>query len=767
MFQFLFKYPSPVFTKGRFVLLGAWPAWLLPLMIFAGAGGLAVLIGWRLHRAAPGLGAATGLRSWRAWLVWGLQSAMLALVMVLLWQPAMLVGELSSQQNIIAIVVDDSRSMGIADSDGKTRETAALRALEDGVLSGLQKRFQTRIYRLGNQLTRVDLPQGIAPVESATHIDEGLKQLVAETSDLPVGAVLLLSDGGNNTEGMEGTGIGLETLQALRNRRLPVHTIGFGKEEHAHDVEMEDVSVAATAAANARIAATLSLTQRGYAGQKATLTVRDGDKALAAREVTMAADGRLQTEQLFFPIGAAGAKNLVFSVEPLAGEENINNDAVTRPILVSDAKRRILYVEGEPRWEFKFIRRAEEDDPTVQFVSMLRTSENKIYRQGIGDPSELANGFPVRPEDLFGYSGIIIGSVDADYFTPLQQELLREYVDRRGGGILFLGGRSSLSDGGWGASTTNELLPTFLPAGRNNFHRNPATAELTAAGIDSPITRLLDDPAKNVERWKKLAYLADYEDAGSPKPGAAVLADLHAGGRTMPLLITESYGHGRTAIMATGGTWRWQMSEALGDPSHDLFWQQLLRWLVAESPGPVIASMPVRTLMDEGRVQLTAEVRDRQFQPAADAHMSAHIIGPGGVNALVDMTPSQDTPGLYKMDWTAEKPGTYLAEVTAESEGNQPQELGRDVLTFQRQDGVAENFHTEQNRPLLEQLAFETGGRYWNPSQLKNLPRDISYSEAGISVRTTKELWNMPIVFLLLLGLPTGEWLLRRKWGVL
>jgi hypothetical protein len=767
MFQFLFKYPSPVFTNGRFVLLGAWPAWLLPVMIAAGAGGLAMLIGWRLRRATLMPGAATGLRSWRAWLVWALQSAMLALVLVLLWQPALLVGELSSQQNIIAIIVDDSRSMSIGDSDGKTREAAALRALEDGVLSGLQKRFQTRIYRLGSQLTRVDSPQGIAPVESATHIDDGLRQLVAETSDLPVGAMLLLSDGGNNTEGMEGSGIGLETLQALRNRRLPVHAIGFGKEEHAHDVEIEDVSVAASAAANARIAATVSLTQRGYAGQKATLTVRDGDKTLAAREVTLAADGRLQTEQLFFPIGAAGAKSLAFNVEPLEGEENLNNNEVMRPIFVSEAKRRILYVEGEPRWEFKFIRRAEEDDPTVQFVSMLRTSENKIYRQGIGDPSELADGFPVRPEDLFGYAGIIIGSVDADYFTPLQQELLREYVDRRGGGILFLGGRSSLSDGGWGASSMNELLPTFLPAGRKNFHRNPAMVELTAAGVDSPITRLLDDPAKNAERWKKLTYLADYEDAGSPKPGATVLADLHAGGRTLPLLITESFGRGRTAIMATGGTWRWQMSEALGDPSHDVFWQQLVRWLAAESPGPVTASMPVRMLMDEGRVQLKAEVRDRQFQPAGDALVTAHIVGPGGVNALVDLTPSQDTPGLYKMDWTAEKPGTYLAEVTAESAGNEPQELGRDVLTFQREDGVAENFHTEQNRPLLEQLAFETGGRYWNSSELKNLQRDISYSEAGISVRATKELWNMPIVFLLLLGLPTGEWLLRRKWGVL
>jgi hypothetical protein len=767
MFQFLFKYPGPVFTKGRFVLLGAWPAWLLPLFILAGAGGLAVLIGWRLRRAASEPGNATGLRRWRAWVVWGLQSAMLSLVLVLLWQPVMLIGELSSQRNIIAVVVDDSRSMSIADSNGKTREAAAIAALDGGVLSGLQKRFQTRIYRLGSQIAKVDSPEGIAPVEAATHIDDGLKQLVAGTSDLPIGAVLLLSDGGNNTRGIGDSGIGLETLEALRNRRLPVHTIGFGLEQHAHDIEMEDVSVAATVTANARVTATVSLAQHGYAGKQATLIVHDGDKALAAHEVTLAADGRLQTEQLFFSIGAAGAKSLVFSIEPLAGEENLNNNAMTRPILVSDAKRRVLYIEGEPRWEFKFIRRAEEDDPTIQFVSMLRTSENKIYRQGISDPGELADGFPVRPEDLFGYSGIIIGSVDADYFTPLQQELLREYVDRRGGGILFLGGKSSLSDGGWGDSSLSELLPTFLPPGRGNFHRNPATVELTPAGMDSPITRLLDNPAKNAERWKKLTYLADYQDAGSPKPGATVLAALHGAGRTLPLLITQNYGHGRSAIMATGGTWRWQMSEALGDPSHDLFWQQLLRWLVAESPGPVTASIPARTLIDEGRVQLAAEVRDRQFQPASGAHVTAHIVGPEGIDAMLDLLPSQETTGEYKVDWTAEKPGTYLAEVTADSAGSQPQELGRDVLTFRREDGVAENFHTEQNRPLLEQLSSETGGRYWKPSELQNLPRDISYSEAGISIRTTKELWDMPIVFLLLLGLPATEWLLRRKWGVL
>src|SRR5208337_2756720 len=758
---FFFKYPSTVFTKGHFTMLTAWPAWLLPVLIFAAVAALALLIRYRMRSAVP------QLQGWRSWVLWGMQSALVALILFLLWQPALVVAELNSQQNIIAVIVDDSRSMSIADTNGSTREAAAIAALQSGVLAGLQKRFQTRVFRLGNQLTPADDVSRISPTEPATHISDGLKQLATETADLPVGAILLLSDGGENAASITGSGISADALQSLRNRRLPVHTVGLGKEQLAHDVEVEDVSLAASAAANARIAATVTLTQRGYAGQKAKLTVRDGDKALTEREITLSPDGQIQAEPLLFPVGSAGAKSLTFSVEVLPGEENLANNAVTRPILVSDTKRRILYVEGEPRWEYKFIRRAEEEDPTVQLVSMLRTSENKIYRQGISNPSELADGFPVRPEDLFAYSGIIIGSVDANYFTPLQQELLREYVDRRGGGILFLGGRFSLSDGSWAASNLNALLPTFLPAGNHNFHRNAATVGLTPEGVDSPITRLLDDPGKNAERWKRLTYLADYEDPGSPKPGAVVLADMNAGRRKLPLLITQNYGHGRTAILATGGTWRWQMSEALGDPSHNLFWQQLLRWLINESPGPVVASMPERLLLDDGHVQLTAQVRDRQFQTAANAHVTAHIVGPQGVDTLIDLAPSADTPGQYQTEWTAEKSGAYLAEVIAESSGNQPQELGRDVVTFQRSDGVAENFHTEQNRQLLEQLSSDTGGRYWRPSQLNDLPRDISYSEAGISVHNTKELWDMPIVFLLLLGLPIGEWLLRRKWGVI
>ncbi len=688
MFEFFFKYPITVFTKGRLVLLGAWPGWVLLLLIVASVAGLGWLIWRRLPEAAP------KLQTWRAGVVWLLQSLLVTLVLVLLWQPSVTVAELKSQQNLIAVLVDDSRSMAIADSgnDGKTaREAAAVRSLNDGILTGLQRRFQTRVYRMDSGIARVEKVDGMQATASATHINDGLKQLVAETADLPVGAIVLLSDGGENSGGID-----LETIGALRNRRLPVHTIGFGREQAVHDVEVDDVSVASRALADSRMKATVSFHQRGYAGGKTTLMVKDGDKALASKDVVLGAEGVIQAETVFFNAGTAGVKRVQFSLEPLGGEENVANNATARLVSVSGDRRRILYVEGEPRWEYKFIRRAAEDDHSMQIVSMLRTTENKIYRQGISDPAELADGFPVKAEDLFKYDGIIIGSVEAGYFTPRQQELLREFVDRRGGGLLFLGGRFALADGGWGASSVSELLPTFLPNGKNTFHRDPATAQLTAAGADSAVMRLLDDPAKNVERWKKLPYMMDYQDAGTPKPGATVLAEMNVGRARLPLLVTQNYGRGRTAVMATSGTWRWQMSQALGDPTHDMFWQQLLRWVAADSPGRVAASMPVQRLMDDGHVQLTATVRDKEYMPAPDARVVAHVIGPEGASALVDMQPVPDNAGTFQAEWTAEKPGSYVVEVTAARGAD---ELGRDVLTFERTDGVAENFpHGAESR---------------------------------------------------------------------
>src|SRR6202171_1667713 len=234
MFEFLFKYPRAVFSKGEVVLLGAWPKWVLAVFLLAAAAGLAWLIRSRLPQASP------HIRNWKAAAIWLLQFALAALLLILLWQPAILVAELRPQQNIIAVLVDDSRSMAIAD-DGATRESQAIKTLESGVIDELQKKFQVRLYRVDGHLARIAKLDELkaAPPAAATRIGDGLKQLAGEAADLPIGAVVLLSDGADNSGGID-----LDTIATFRSRRIPVHTVGFGLEQVAHDVEMSDAVVA-------------------------------------------------------------------------------------------------------------------------------------------------------------------------------------------------------------------------------------------------------------------------------------------------------------------------------------------------------------------------------------------------------------------------------------------------------------------------------------------------------------------------------------------
>ncbi|HEX3645925.1 MAG TPA: glutamine amidotransferase [Vicinamibacterales bacterium] len=751
MFKFLFKYPWSTFSRGHFVLLGAWPAWMLGLSIVVVSSGLALLIRAKL---TPG---DVGSRKFRVAGIWLLQSMLAALLLLLLWQPAITTAELKPQQDIIVFLVDDSRSMTLAEN-GTTRQAQAIAALGAGVLTGVEKRFQTRLYRFDRQAGRIANLKELHGSVPATRIGDSLKQIAAETQELPVGAIVLLTDGADNSGGIDA-----DTIAALRSRHIPVHTVGFGADHATHDVEVDDAVMAPRAMADSRLGGVVRFHQYGYGGRKGKIVVRDGTTILASHEVTLGPDGAAQSDTLLFNVGAAGAKALQFSIEPLPGEESAVNNSVSRIVNVESDKRRVLYLEGEPRWEYKFVRRAEEDDRIVQLVSMLRTTENKIYRQGVQDPKELAEGFPTRAENLFAYQALVIGSVEATYFTAAQRELIREFVDRRGGGLLLLGGRFSLADGGWGVSNLADLLPVVLPDAKGTFHVEPATVELASAGVDNYITRLVDDSAANAKRWKSLPYLMDFQEPGAPKPGATVLADMSAGGKKMPMLTTENFGRGRTAVLATSGTWRWQMNSPVGDSAFTLFWQQLLRWLVTGTPGHVTASVPNQMLLDDGRVALSAEVRGDDYQPAGDARVEAHIIGPGGVSANIEMTPTPDAPGNFQAEWTANTPGSYLTEVIA-LRGERA--VGRDVLTFQRMDGVAENFHTGQNRELLTRLASQTGGRYWRPQDLADLPDEIAFSEAGVTTRETRELWNMPIFLLAMVLLRFTEWLLRRKWGI-
>jgi uncharacterized membrane protein len=570
-----------------------------------------------------------------------------------------------------------------------------------------------------------------------------------------------LSDGADNAGGID-----LATIAAIKRQRIPVHTIGFGKEHPDKDVEISDVTLPARALPDSKLTAQVTLQSWGLSGSKGRLTVRDGAKVLTSQEVTFKDTGQLQTETVVFNGGAAGPRTLDISVDPIPGEENAANNHVSRMVNVEARKPRILYIQGEPVWEYKFMRRAVTDYPDlgIELVSMERTTENKINRQGIKDEKELEDGFPVKPEELFAYQGLIIGGVEVGYFTASQQQSIKDFVDRRGGGLLFIGGRASFTDGGWNNSPLADLIPTQLPVTRNGLKRDFSSVSLTPQGAQSVLLRLDENPEKNAEKWKKIPQVANYQDIGDPKPGATTLLDVTPQGkRAQPLLVVENYGRGRTAAFGTEGTWRWKMWLDHTDKTHATFWQQMYRHLVTDTPGQVTASTPKSMLSDDTRVPIRVEVRDKQYKPVLNAKVQARFLSPDGSTATVELSPKPLEEGIYEAEWTAEKPGSYVTEIIA---GHETEQIGRDVVTFRREDGVAEGFHTSQNRELLQKLSEQTGGRYYKPGEASKLTNEISYSEAGITARETRDLWDMPIVFLLALGIKASEWLVRRKWGV-
>ncbi len=749
MFEFLFKYPLAAYQKGEFLFATGWPAWLLALLSALAAAGLA----WHARRVR------SRLQGLALCAVWTLQALSAALVLVLLWQPALAVQSLKNRQNAVAVLVDTSRSMSFGEG-GVSRLEQAASALAERVLPALGEKFSVRLFGFSDGPERLpslgaeSLP---APGDSSA-LGESLLGVLRESTAVPLGAVLVASDGADNSGRF-----GRDAMAEIRKYGVPVHTIGVGRERIGGDIELSDVTVAAKALPRSRVSAQLTLRHDGQSETATRITVRDGSSVLVSKPVTLRPGETVRREWIDFGAGDPGVRDLVFAVEPVEGEEFDRNNARRRVLDVPRRRRRILYAEGEPRWQYKFMRRAVHKDASVQLVTMLRTSTNKFYRQGVDTPDELENGFPSEEEELFAYDALIVGSFEAAFFTPKQQVAIREFVSRRGGSLMMVAGPNGLGSGGWQHSEIVDVLPAALAPGETSFVRERASVELAPQGRDALVCRLDPDPARNAELWQEMPQVADFQELGDLKPAAVTLLNLRRGRDSLPLLVRHNYGRGRAAIFASGGSWRWRMGLPSDDERHDIFWRQLLRSLVANTAGTVRLSSDRSSYADESRVQLRAEVRDRTYTHAANARVSAVVTPEEGPPVTLDLRPSAGEPGLYEAEVDAPGFGVYRMEAVAHLGDER---LGADSLHVRREGGVAEYFRPERNAGLLSRLASQTGGRYWELDELEGLPQEIRFSEAGITAREILDLWDMPALFFLLVMLRGAEWLLRRRRGV-
>lgn len=749
MFEFLFKYPLAAFQKGEFLFASGWPVWLLAVLAVAACGAL-------LRHARTARKRISG-RALAAVVV--LQALAVCLVLAMLWQPALAIQSLKNRQNAVAVLLDTSLSMSF-DEGGASRLAQATEALDAHVLPALGEKFQVRLYGFAAAPERLEsfADESLPAPGASSGIGESVLGVLRESTAVPLGALLVVSDGSDNTGRF-----GRDLMAEIRKYNVPVHTIGTGRERIAGDIELAEVTVAARSLPRSRISAQVTLRHDGGANRPTRVTVRDGASVLASREVTLQAGEPVRREWIDFGAGEAGVRDLTFTAEPAQGEEITGNNTRRRVLDVPRRRRRILYAEGEPRWQYKFMRRAVQKDASVQLVTMLRTSTNKYYRQGVDTPDELEDGFPDEAEELFAYDALILGSFEAAFFSPKQQVAIRDFVSRRGGSLMMLAGPNGLGAGGWQNSELVDALPAALEPGEGSFVREKVKVEVAPQGRDSLLCRLDQDPERNAELWAEMPELADFQRLGELKPAALTLLSARYGRDSLPLLVRQNYGRGKALIFATGGSWRWRMGLPSDDERHDTFWRQLLRSLAADTPGPVRLTSDRTNYADESRVRLRAEVRTKDYELANNADVSAVVTPDQGDARTVRLTPSPGESGVYEAEVDAAELGVYRVEATAHLAGER---LGADALHLRREGGVAEYFHPERNASLLGRLASQTGGRYWELDELDGLPQEVRFSEAGISVREVLDLWDMPAVFLLLILLRGAEWLLRRNKGV-
>jgi hypothetical protein len=328
----------------------------------------------------------------------------------------------------------------------------------------------------------------------------------------------------------------------------------------------------------------------------------------------------------------------------------------------------------------------------------------------------------------------------------------------------MLGAARGLADGGWGATVVSDVLPAYLPpvVTTPTFDRSPSKAILPT-GSDSLITRFEADDERNAALWAEMPELPHFQmiDGDDLKPGQETLLEAQFRDETWPLLFRHRYGQGSAYILA-GGTWRWQMGLDHTDQRHETFWRQLLQAMTASVPAPVTLTSDRVYYGDESAITFRADIRDREYQPAALADVSLTVDEPGGSQRRLAMQPVPGAPGRYELTVDEDLTGIYRFEAEASLDG---EVLGSSRLAIRRQDGISEHFQVQQNRALLERLAAATGGRYFTLAEADDIPEAVQFSDAGIVERRLLELWNMPILFLLLVALKGGEWVLRLFWG--
>jgi len=761
--RFLFGHEQAVFTNGRFGF-DVRPSVLLLLLIILLVAAFIYFIYLRPRVRLSKRTTATLI---------GLRVALLTLMVVLLLRPVVVVSSVIPRSSYVAMVIDDSVSMKLRDvPGGATRLDTVKQALfnntpgKESFLNQLDRKFKTNLYGFAGGLARLKDGNDLFGEGRTSDLAGALDETIKRSSGMPLSAVVLATDGASNVPRDLAA-----VLRELRARDIPVFTVGVGNTARPMDAELTRVNMPRRVLVGSRLNIETIVGLSGYGATKVLLNVREDGRAIKTEEVNLRGNDT-QAVNLEITPATPGIHRYTVEVTPLDGELTVENNKQDSLVEVIEGPLRILHVEGEPRWELGKIRESiQPNEKNVTVVSLQRTGENKFYRQGVGAQTELATGFPKTEEELFSYQGLIIGSVEAGFFTADELRSIEAFVARRGGGLLAIGGRLAFDGGKYKGTPIEDLLPVSL-TGESVDDANSFTPVykpvLTGAGQTHPITRLNEDRGANQKAWNEMAPISVSEVLTNIKPGASVLLEARrvqgSGTLVAPLLIQQRYGRGQTLALTAADTWRWRMKMDSKNNAHETFWRQMLRYLVSGTPQQVEIGTEKEVYALDDMVSIVADIRDKKFNPVGDAHATARVTKPSGLVVDVPLKfTTLNSVNTYAGEFKADELGDHRIELIGNSASLGQLSARSNMLVS---DLNREYYSAAQNSDLLKRIAAETGGKYYTAGEAQSLLDDLIYRQSPYSERVTKDLWDMPINFMLIIGLLSAEWFLRKREGL-
>ena len=715
-------------------------------------------------------------KGWKAFFI-SLRSSVLLLLLLCLLRPVIITQQASPQNTYLGVLFDDSRSMSITDMAGSVsrREAMNQQLIEKGVLEALAESFQLRSFRFDQRTEGIANADDLSASGTGSSISQALDFVDARLGGLPLAGLVLVTDGAENT----GEDPVIKAKQ-FGTRQIPVFTVGVGQETIPRDIGIVDVHASRTVLEGAIHTISAGIHHQGYEGQRVQLAVRQGESVAASRTVTLGAAGVTQRYELELTPDRPEA--MVYELEVELLDDEIIEQNNTYSFLLDNTEQQpldILYIEGHPRNEYKFIRRAVEADSSLRLATYLQTGPEKYYRQGIKSPTELSEGFPRDRETLFAYEALILGDIEASFFDSEQLQMIQDFVAERGGGLLM----SGMIAPEFITTPVSDILPVslvredFLSSNlRGGIRRgnHPTgqlfTPRLTTAGEFSPLLRLAAESGENHRLWGQLPQLQGVFVTGRSKPGASVLIEhpsLQYQNQALPILVYQRYGSGRSMVLTSASTWRWQMMMDAEDQSHETLWRQLLRWLAVSSPERIRIEFDREFYNVGDEVTVSATVLDRQYQPDNNASLYLQTTDP--LNQITDNPMEWDieADGVYRSRFTVAEEGIYRLLVDVASEAGEGSADGSErtaalVVTPSRR----EFSDASMDSGLLKRIAEASGGRYFTLPEVPQLVNAIAYTPNAYSSAVQIDLWDQPWLLALLVTLLCLDWLTRRLKGL-